>query len=297
MWSSDSHENRDAKRRLTSEVHAQPSLCSLKTWAEKNSLDGWVCCFNCSLSLPGPLYPHLQVCFSFACIGSSHVARLLIGIPSRARSRPRKAQEAPAQEAPACTILKQPCLYTTHPNIQNANTSRKGRDRASPIFVLQCFVFSSKNKIDFFFFFLEESGRQLLSVIPIDPWHDCQHRGRRSLCHSVLGALQWFPVAYRLTNPLEWLLILIQLPHITSVKKKNVLFTKALAQEIEKLHASSLPLTSWSRWSAWTQKESFPKSPDLYWTKPEVSFLSPLCRDQWTHSILPRVPAFHGQLA
>ena len=68
IWSSDCHKNRDAKRRLTSEVHAQPSLCRLETWAEENSLDGWVCCFICSLPLPHAPPSLLQVCLFFICM-------------------------------------------------------------------------------------------------------------------------------------------------------------------------------------------------------------------------------------
>lgn len=150
MQSSDSHKNRDAKRRLTSEVHAQPSLCSLKMWAERNSLDGWVCCFNCSLFLPGPLHPtfvfvfHLPMHWLLAC------AQTVNWHSQQSSSRPRKAQEAPAQEAPACTDLKQPCLHTTLTQTFKLLTLLgKAGTVLPPIFV----HFFSSHKQTWFFFF------------------------------------------------------------------------------------------------------------------------------------------------
>lgn len=113
---------------------------------------GWVGLLFQWLSVPPWASPsHLQVCFSFACIGSSHVPRLLIGIPSRARSRPRKPQEAPVQEAPACTDLKEPCLYTTLTQTFKTRTLLGKAGTVPPPFLyFSVLFFSPKNKIDFF---------------------------------------------------------------------------------------------------------------------------------------------------
>lgn len=139
IWSSDSHKNRDAKRRLTSEVQAQPALCSLKMRAGKNSSDGWARCSIRSRALLPPLplsnppsglfvfhlHALASVCALTANCHSSHSLLLGPWYSSGSTSQWRFKNSLGS-------------FHRVHPNIQDVSASQEGGALSCSSLCFQC---------------------------------------------------------------------------------------------------------------------------------------------------------------